>query len=193
MGKEKVIVTKKEDLWSIVSPYDREFVTFARRHGAKWDADEKSWNFKVNGEVKEKIEKKLYELYKYTKNEVRNIKLRAKCEDILQDECLKVGEYTLAFRKYRDEPVIIADPTTFIEKGTFKDKGGSMKYPAVTFTDGAEITFEISEEYFNSLPEEEKEKFVVVSKDEVDKEKLLAEKEELLKRIEEIERLLKEQ
>ena len=181
-------------MWSVISPYKPEFVRFARSCGAKWNADEKSRTFKVkNQEKEEELKKILYELYGYTEGEIRYIELRAKCEDILKDQCLRIGGHVLVSRRDRDRPVVIDDSSVSVVKGSFLERGGSMKYPSVKFTDGAEITFEISEEYFNSLPEEEKEKFTVLKKSDVDKEKLLAEKEKLLKRIAEIEKSLKEE
>lgn len=189
-----VVVTKNENLWSVVSPYNPDFVRFARSKGAKWDADGKSWMFNTKSkETKKELEKILYEIYSYTEKPVRCVELRTKCEDILVDECLRIGGHILVSRKHRDQPVIIDDDSVCLIKGSFLEKGGSMKYPSVKFTDGAEITFEISEEYFNNLPEEEKEKFTILKKSDINKENLLAEKEELLKRIAEIEKLLKEQ
>lgn len=189
-----VVVTKNENLWSVKSPYNPDFVRFARNKGAKWNADDKTWTFNIKSkDTKEKLKKILYELYSYTEGPVRCVELRAKCEDILVDECLRIGGHVLVSRKHRDQPVIINDDSVCLIKGSFLGRGGSMKYPSVKFTNDAEITFEISEEYFNNLSEEEKEKFTVVKKSDVDKEKLLAEKEELIKRIEEIERLLEEQ
>lgn len=187
-------VKKNDGLWSVISPYKPEFVRFARSCGAKWDADEKTWTFKVkNQEKEEELKKILYELYGYTEGKSRYIELRAKCEDILVDQCLRIGGHVLVSRKDRDRPVVIDDSSVSLVKGSFLERGGSMKYPSVKFTDDAEITFEISEEYFNNLSEDEREKFTIVKKEDIDKEKLLEDKEKLLKRLSEIEKLLKEE
>lgn len=189
-------ITRKENLLFVVSPYNEAFISFARAVNAKWSKDEKAWVFNLENEtLKEKLDRKLYEIYKYTEDKTdRALKLKAKCEDISQggrSKFLAIGNYVLVERYNRDSVVTYVDSSTYISKGEFCPTGGSANYPSVTFTDGAEITFEISEKYFNSLNEEEKTKFTIISKEEIDRKNLLEEKRRLLKKLEEINELLK--
>lgn len=189
-------ITKKENLLFVVSPYNKAFINFARAVNAKWNKDEKAWVFNLENEtLKEKLDRKLYEIYKYTEDKTdRALKLKAKCEDISQggrSKFLAIGNYVLVERYNRDSAVTYVDSSAYINKGEFYLTGGSANYPSVTFTDGAEITFEISEKYFNSLNEEEKTKFTIISKEEIDRKNLLEEKSRLLKKLEEINELLK--
>ena len=188
-------ITKKENLLFVVSPYNEAFISFARAVNAKWEKDEKAWVFNLENEtLKEKLDRKLYEIYKYTEDKTdRALKLKAKCEDISQggrSKFLAIGNYVLVERYNRDSAVTYVDSSAYISKGEFHLTGGSANYPSVTFTDGAEITFEISEKYFNSLNEEEKTKFTIISKEEIDRKNLLEEKSRLLKKLEEINKLL---
>ena len=188
-------ITRKENLLFVVSPYNEAFISFARAVNAKWEKDEKAWVFNLENEtLKEKLDRKLYEIYKYTEDKTdRVLKLKAKCEDISQggrSKFLAIGNYVLVERYNRDSAVTYVDESTYISKGEFSPSGGSANYPSVTFTDGAEITFEISEKYFNSLNEEEKTKFTIISKEEIDRKNLLEEKSRLLKKLEEINKLL---
>lgn len=188
-------ITRKENLLFVVSPYNEAFINFARAVNAKWNKDEKAWVFNLENEtLKEKLDRKLYEIYKYTEDKTdRALKLKAKCEDISQggrSKFLAIGNYVLVERYNRDSAVTYVDSSAYISKGEFYLTGGSANYPSVTFTDGAEITFEISEKYFNSLNKEEKTKFTIISKEEIDRKNLLEEKSRLLKKLEEINELL---
>ena len=188
-------ITRKENLLFVVSPYNEAFISFARAVNAKWSKDKKAWVFNLENEtLKEKLDKKLYEIYKYTEDKTdRALKLKAKCEDISQggrSKFLAIGNYVLVERYNRDSAVTYVDSSVYICKGEFLGSGGSANYPSVTFTEGAEITFEISEKFFNSLDEEEKSKFMIISKEEIDRKNLLEEKSRLLKKLEEINKLL---
>nr|WP_278770799.1 hypothetical protein [Limosilactobacillus mucosae] len=181
----------------ISSPYNPEFVKEIHSIGsAKWHAVTKEWQVPV--ESLEDAKQVLRDVYGTDGSENNEPKVTVK---LTIDDNVDLGDIqsidnelvmTLFGREImsargRDSGVKVADGVTV--KGKYKS-GGSMKYPTIEFGKGTEvIVYNVPE----SLAKKAKVKHAtveIVSEPKVDRQALLDEKERLLKRIAEIDKLL---
>lgn len=111
-------------------------------------------------------------------------------EDRDKDD-IRIGNIVTVYRPSRDAKVILRD--TAIMEGEFDKSGGSVKHPAVFDRgEGYNVILRstIYKKEYEKLSEEEKSKLTIIKKQDK-KERLLNEKEILIKRLSEIEDELK--
>lgn len=192
-----ISIRTEADKAYISSPYNPEFVKEIHSIGsAKWHAATKEWQVPV--ESLEDAKQVLRKVYGTDGSENIEPKVTVK---LTIDDDVDLGDIqsidnelvmTLFGREImsargRDSGVKVADGVTV--KGKYKP-GGSMKYPTIEFGKGTEIiVYNVPE----SLAKKTKVKHAtveIVSKPKVDRQALLDEKERLLKRIAEIDKLL---
>lgn len=192
-----ISIRTEADKAYISSPFNPEFVKKIHSIGsAKWHAATKEWQVPV--ESLEDAKQVLRDVYGTDGSENNEPKVTVKLTVL--DDC-DLGDIqsidnelvmTLFGREImsargRDSGVKVADSVTV--KGKYKS-GGSMKYPTIEFGKGTEIiVYNVPE----SLAKKAKIKHAtveIVSEPKIDRQALLAEKERLLKRIAEIDKLL---
>ena len=192
-----ISIRTEADKAYISSPYNPEFVKEIHSIGsAKWHAATKEWQVLV--ESLEDAKQVLRKVYGTDGSENSEPKVTVK---LTIDDDVDLGDIqsidnelvmTLFGREImsargRDSGVKVADGVTV--KGKYKS-GGSMKYPTIEFGKGTEIiVYNVPE----SLAKKAKIKHAtveVVSEPKIDRQALLDEKERLLKRIAEIDKLL---
>lgn len=192
-----ISIRTEADKAYISSPYNPDFVKGIHSIGsAKWHAATKEWQVPV--ESLEDAKQVLRKVYGTDGSENSEPKVTVK---LTIDDDVDLGDIqsidnelvmTLFGREImsargRDSGVKVADGVTV--KGKYKS-GGSMKYPTIEFGKGTEIiVYNVPE----SLAKKTKVKHAtveVVSEPKIDRQALLDEKERLLKRIAEIDKLL---
>lgn len=181
----------------ISSPYNPDFVKEIHSIGsAKWHAATKEWQVPIDS--LEDVKQVLRDVYGTDGSENSEPKVTVK---LTIDDNVDLGDIqsidnelvmTLFGREImsargRDSGVKVAEGVTV--KGKYKS-GGSMKYPTIEFGKGTEIiVYNVPE----SLAKKAKVKHAtveIVSEPKIDRQALLDEKERLLKRIAEIDKLL---
>lgn len=181
----------------ISSPYNPDFVKGIHSIGsAKWHAATKEWQVPIDS--LEDAKQVLRDVYGTDGSENSEPKVTVK---LTIDDNVDLGDIqsidnelvmTLFGREImsargRDSGVKVAEGVTV--KGNYKS-GGSMKYPTIEFGKGTEIiVYNVPE----SLAKKAKVKHAtveIVSQPKIDRQALLDEKERLLKRIAEIDKLL---
>lgn len=192
-----ISIRTEADKAYISSPFNPEFVKKIHSIGsAKWHAATKEWQVPV--ESLEDAKQVLRDVYGTDGSENSEPKVTVK---LTIDDNVDLGDIqsidnelvmTLFGREImsargRDSGVKVADGVTV--KGKYKS-GGSMKYPTIEFGKGTEIiVYNVPE----SLAKKAKVKHAtveIVSEPKIDRQALLDEKERLLKRIAEIDKLL---
>ncbi|OXZ29171.1 hypothetical protein B9N49_00685 [Finegoldia magna] len=184
-------IERKEGKLEITTPYSSSFVTAIKKLGGKWNADKKVWA--VDEEFEDKVNDLIIRIYNHDvtgKEKVITVEYNAK--DFYNSEDVVLGKRITVYRPSRDEAVKLNK--TIIIENDFPARGGSAKYPTV-FEYNAEydvtLRTDLYERYYNKLTDEEKEKVKIIKK-ESDRDALLREKEQLEKRLEEINKLLEE-
>lgn len=181
----------------ISSPYNPDFVKGIHSIGsAKWHAATKEWQVPIDS--LEDAKQVLRDVYGTDGSENSEPKVTVK---LTIDDDIDLGDIqsidnelvmTLFGREImsargRDSGVKVAEGVTV--KGKYKS-GGSMKYPTIEFGKGTEIiVYNVPE----TLAKKAKVKHAtveIVSQPKIDRQALLDEKERLLKRIAEIDKLL---
>ena len=181
----------------ISSPYNPDFVKAIHSIGsAKWHAATKEWQVPIDS--LEDAKQVLRDVYGTDGSENSEPKVTVK---LTIDDDIDLGDIqsidnelvmTLFGREImsargRDSGVKVAEGVTV--KGKYKS-GGSMKYPTIEFGKGTEIiVYNVPE----TLAKKAKVKHAtveIVSQPKIDRQALLDEKERLLKRIAEIDKLL---
>lgn len=183
----------------ISSPYNRDFIDKIHSIGdAKWERDTKEWS--VPADNLDDVKQMLRDVYGTDGSENNEPKVTVKLtvlddcdlgdiEGEISPKSLMLFGRTILSARGRDAGVAVGKGVTV--SGKYKS-GGSMRYPTVEFGKGAEIKI-------NDVPEslaqriELKDRYVkseIVSEPKIDRQALLAEKERLLKRIAEIDKML---
>ncbi len=169
----------------VKSGYNKDFIKKAKELNGKWN--EPFWVF--DEKVAAPLEKVLINIYGEGFTEVGRTTIEIDLDIYGHqqgvDGELKFKTMTLARRRFRDKPVIISS-NAWVIKGEFKNRGGSMKYPEVSWEKGTVIRAEVPITFAEDLPEGVK---VIEDIDSI-KDKLLKEKENLLEKIEEIDKRL---
>ncbi len=185
-------VTVKEGIIEVESPYNKEFIEFARMRKAIWDRQNKVWQFDPRDEFA--VRSTLVDVYgtddyeNCEKVDVR-IDLDKYEKGHLGQRLFALGR-ELAYRKGRDWYVDIGEGVAVV-KGGFPDQGGSMKHPDLDAWSGTVLEV-------RDVPKPKAEQEYLANKEAIqilnglNKEKLQQEKERLLKRLEEVEQLLQE-
>ena len=178
----------KDDKMYVVSDYSTEFVKEARRLNGKWSGG--AWAFDAQDE--EMVRDVLLRVYgEDGKTAVETVNVEVTIDDIAGYDSIELFGRVLAKRFSRDSNVKLHD-SVIVKEGGFPSSGGSVKNPALKHSENTVLLVKnvpvvLAEEGVKNYPNSIK----IVSDKKVDKDALLKEKESLLKRLAEIEELLK--
>lgn len=188
---KKIKIEEINGKLAVTTPFDYNFINFARSVGAKWDRDNSTWNFST--EQEELLNDKLLDIYGYTDKTSEFVIVEIDANDFYDEMTYetKLGDITIATRKHRDEHVILSNIAKVV-KGEYDESGGSMKHPKATANSGTIVQVKLDKKAVERFIEQGILTESNIVSVESDKEKLLKEKEELLKRLSEIEKLLNE-
>lgn len=180
-------VIKEENKIKVKSEYNEEFISRAHELQGKWDAP--FWVF--DERTADRLEEVLKEIYGEGFTPANRVEIEIDLDSFYEDyyedkSTLAYKNIVFATRFGRDSRVTLKGDA-YVSVGGFLSRGGSVKYPEVTWKEGTKVRLTVPVTLTESLP-----KGVTIIKEESQKEQLLAEKESLLKRLAEIEALLKD-
>lgn len=183
-----VEVTKKDGKIYVATPYNKDFIKKARELNGEWSRGGKVWVFDENRE--EALNKSLLDYYAYSatgSEETVTIKIRA--VDFETNGEIKVGSVLIAKRWGRDESVKLYNDS-FVSEGEFDSSGGSNNNPRVS-SDGTVVIVipDFPKRFLGEIKDGQE---YEILDHRPSRSSLIAEKEKLEKRLEEISKLLKE-
>lgn len=190
----KVIV--KDEKIVVESDYSNKFVEGAKKLNGKWTGS--AWSFDVRNE--DRVRKLLLDVYGEdgTEKKANTVTVQLnlnKYEDNHTSGYVREVELfgrVLVRRPSRDREVKLHDSVIIIEGG-FPSTGGSMKNPRLETNEGTVIEIkDVPIALYEKNSQEYLDCMTLVDKDNAYKEALLKEKEQILARLEEIEKLLNE-
>ena len=176
-------ITKNNEKMVVVSPYNTAFVSGAKKLGGKWNGN--GWVFDVDNEpyVKELCLKTYGE---YENLAAETVTIRIELDTHTE---AKIAGFVFANRRYRDSAVRLSDNVIIVEGG-FPSSGGSSKYPCLNAYKGTILEVKkFPKSVYDSL--ENKDGITIVDT-KINKDALLKEKENLIARLAEIDKLLAE-
>lgn len=175
-------ILREDGKIKVQSEFNRDFIREAKQIQGKWDAP--YWVFPEK--VADRLDKVLIDVYGEGFQEVPKVEIEIDLDTFRKDgDDLTYKGLTIATRRYRDSSVILKYDA-YVTEGNFLSRGGSTKYPEVTWADGTKLRVSVPETLTKELPQG-----VTLVQEKSEKQKLLEEKERLLKRIAEIDELLK--
>lgn len=180
-------VDVKPGVIEVQSPYNAEFVSFARMRGGKWSDSKKVWIFDPRDEFA--IRSTLIDIFgtdDYANCE--KISVRVNVDDFeVEDEFVLFGRQLLR-RRYSDRRVDVEDGVIVVHGG-FPDMGGSRRYPEIKPHKGTVLEVrDVPRDIAVRVWAENKGTVELLGA--VDIERLREEKATLLKRIEKIEQMI---
>lgn len=189
-----VTVTTENGKTSVTSPFDAEFVSKAKTIGGKWDGANKAWTFDSRDE--QRVRDLCRQVYGTDGNAVETgdlVTVRVHLSDhegSKYDNFAKFAGQRIAHRPDRDSAVRLAANVVLIE-GKLPSTGGSMRYPNIDA--GSDVIVEVRDIPRATLALEREQDYEIIGEtSNVDVDALLAEREQLLARIAEIDALLPE-
>lgn len=180
---------------AVHAPYNKRFIEFAHETAGKWNASDKAWMFDERD--RSKVEDICVKLFNYLKSGDKTVTIQFPGTLLKSDgnEEFLLGK-KMCYRPSRDSQVRLTDGLLLIS-GKFAYSGGSMRYP--NCGDVNNLVFEYRNFPESRLPEldeiaykddETETYWYKVIENPIDLEALRSEKEALLKRLEEIDKLL---
>lgn len=167
----------------VKSSYDSYFVRKAKEYEGRWNAP--YWVFPIENE--EYVRNLCMKVYgEDGKTDTQTVKVRIEMDKYRKST---IGRFVFAERRARDSEVTFAQGVMVV-KGEFEESGGSRNSPQVTWESGTEI--EIKKLPLPLYKGIEGQDGVTLVKEVDSKEKLKKEKEQLLKRLAEINELLEQ-
>lgn len=185
-----MLVKIEDGLFKVRTEYNAAFVKRAKTIQGKWKPP--YWVFPEENE--EIVRNLLLECYgedgRIHETVVVDLELDAYCYG---EDRIKVGDVLIASRRSRDASVTLADNAMLIAGG-FKDSGGSLGSPAVTFEEGTVIRVkDLPVEIYDTIKDKPGVKKVDLDAGANAKEKIASlkrERESILKRLAEIDAAL---
>lgn len=175
----------------VVSNYNKDFVREAKKLGGKWNG--KAWVFDIDDETAvREVLKNVYGTDGEGEVELVTVRVPLDCTGTENDKELVMFGESLAYRPFRDSDVKLNDNVRIISGG-FCSSGGSRSYPSLNYIEGTVITVKnvpiiLAEKAIKTYGDD----ITIVKKNELNKDNLIKEKEMLLTRLEEINKLLEE-
>lgn len=191
--KRMIEIDEYDDEFWVKVPYSSLFTKEANKLNGKWDRISKTWAFSID--VLCKVKEFCLNMYGDDGNgyEPVTIKVNLSKGDFKRGNSIYIRGIQLCTRFSKKDYVKLSKHVIIIS-GKFLSWGGSYNYPEVTWDDGEDLILEVKEfpkKILENLTDEEKACITIVEDDKVeDKEFLLKEKERLLVRIAEIDKLL---
>lgn len=174
----------------VKSEYNKKFVARAKQLGGKWNGSNKSWDFPEK--LKERVENLVKDVYGYLpedKSQTKTIEIKAIDFIDKDDFSVKVGTILVAKRWNRDKPVQLYN--AYVSEGELPASGGSAAWPSVNPDKNVKIVVnDVPLTILDSIEEE----YEIISNNVNGKQDTeqayLEEKEQLIKRIKEIDVLI---
>jgi|GEM_PF-1462242 hypothetical protein len=179
-------------------PYNESFSSELKKYcGAKWKAESKEWFF--SEEFEEKANDLMLRRYGYSLRESPKLIIEFSANEFYNPDtlCVSIEGYTFVYRE-RDYMDVSLKRNTVILKGGFPIKGGSSRYPCAKPFEDTTLRSEITQEFWDMLSDDTRKKLKRIdSKSEEDvllerKKQILAELEEINKKLENIKTQKKE-
>ena len=183
-----VTIIKEQEFINVKSDYNARFVKLAKTINGKWKSP--YWQFPIENE--ERVRELCLKIYGDNGLSFDTVDLIIDlniADGLNVDNVIKIGDVVLCERKCRDWQVKIADNVTVIA-GEFCDCGGSAKYPRVTWNYDDEMRIKVKNFPLSLYEKIEDKKGITATKGVTNLEALLKEKEAILKRLAEIEKML---
>lgn len=185
-------ITTENGITTLVSPYNPDMPAEARKIGGRFDRAAKAWRFDARDEERVRDLARRFYGTDGTEPEGDLVTVRVelwRCEG--SKNFATFAGRRIAERPHRDSSVRLAANVVLVE-GTLPPSGGSMRYPEIDAPAGTRV--EIRDLPRASLAAADREgiPYEIVEEQGPDVDALLAERERLLKRLEEIEALLPE-
>lgn len=175
-------IVRTEGKIKVQSEYNTDFIKKAKQIQGKWDAP--YWVFPEK--VADRLDEILIDVYGEGFQKVPKVEIEIDLDTFGKDgDDLTYKGLTIATRRYRDASVILKYDA-YVTEGNFSSRGGSTKYPEVTWAKGTKVRVSVPETLTEELPQG-----VTLVQEKSEEQKLREEKERLLKRIAEIDELLK--
>lgn len=173
----------------VTSPYNKEFVSFARMRGGKWSDAKKVWIFDPRDEFA--VRSALIDIFGTDDYEsCPKVSVRVKLDGFKVKQELVLFGLRLLVRRYSDRYVDM-HPNVVVVSGGFAPDGGHWKYPEILPEKGTVIEVrDIPRDIAIRVWSENKDHIELLGS--VNVETLKEEKRTLLARIEEIDRMLAE-
>lgn len=177
-------IIRENNLIKVKSAYNADFVRKAHELNGKWEKP--YWVF--SEETADILNGTLVEIYGEGFDEVPRVTVEIDLDTFIGDDEaseIRVGGASIAYRPSRDGRVrLVGD--TFVKAGGFLESGGSARYPKVTWEHGTVLVAKVPETVINVQG------IKAIDSSDDRRAKLEAEKEQLLKRIAEIDSLIDE-
>ncbi len=180
-------VTVGEGILKVTSPFNREFVSFARMRGGKWSDKHKAWLFDPRDEFA--VRSALIDIYGTDDYEsCEKVNVRVKLDHFKLEDDFSLFGLQLLRRKYYNYRVDMGDNVVVVTGG-FHETGGSRKYAEIAPVSGTIIEVrDVPKEIAVKTWAEHKESIEILGS--MDIEKLRDEKQKLLQRIQEIDEII---
>ncbi len=180
-----VVVTVEEKWVTLKAPFNADLAPAARDIGGWWVASAKVWRFDLRDESR--VRNLCREIYgsdgsPEESGDVVTVQIQANLHS--EDGKVMFAGRRVAERKGRDDRVRLASGTVLVA-GSFPGAGGSMRYPSIAA--GDDVVLEIRDLPRSALRNERDYKIVGES---IDREVLVAERNRLTARLQEINALL---
>ena len=178
----KMEIIREDGKIKVACSYSTQFIKKAHELGGKWAKP--YWVF--DDKVRDALDKALLKIYGEGLSPTERVEIEIDLDNYNNGDYdnLVFRGLTLVSRPARDASVRLASQV-YVKEGGFKNRGGSAKYPMVTWEDGTVIVASVPVTLASELPAGVK----LVDENDV-KSRLLDEKEQLLKRLAEIEKTL---
>lgn len=175
-------IIREDGKIKVACSYSTQFIKKAHELGGKWAKP--YWVF--DDKVRDALDKALLNIYGEGLSPVERIEIEIDLDNYDNGDYdnLIFRGLALVSRPARDASVRLASQV-YVKEGSFKSRGGSAKYPMVTWEEGTVIVASVPVALTAELPAGVK----LVDENDV-KSRLLDEKEQLLKRLAEIEKTL---
>lgn len=179
--------------------YNPNFSNALKKYcGAKWQSETQEWMFETRFE--DKSNDLLLHYYGCSYRSDEKIRVEFKPTDFYDTNSgvVKIKNLMMVWRDSRDSDVNL-NSNTIIIKGNFPNSSGSMRYPTVfdsldDIDDSIVLETILYKEFYDTLSNLDKSKIVITkyfnSNNKLDKNKLIAKKQELLNQIAEIDEQL---
>lgn len=167
---------------SVESPFNRNFISEAKKLGARWNASNKTWDFPSDLEME--IKSLLMNIYGYGEETVDVV---ININSVIDDQILSIKGRDIVTRRQRDWDVTLNKGVSILE-GEFSDSGGSRANPRICDFEGKLLVRDVPKSYLKDIEDnkyiesyeirknEEKNPYDEYSKDELLKMKELIEK-----------------
>jgi len=177
---------RKDDFILIFTPYSAEFVSDlkSRLSYRKWEADSKAW--KVKAEDEDVVKQLLLNHFGYREDNTSTVTVIITAKEDFSEwhDSVRFCNIPVARATGRDSGAKVCDKVTMISGSI--NSGGSVKNWTTRIDEGSTFKLTSFPETALSLNKSEEWEYIIVE-EKTAKEKLMEEKEKLLKRLEEIE------